>query len=62
MQYLYSFDSYLIYIQIKKKSFSLIVFIVFKRLDTVCIRSSNPFYVVSDYIKWVILLGHTLYL
>ena len=31
-----------------------------KNEDTVCPRSSDPFYIVSFYIKWVTtILGHT---
>ena len=26
---------------------------------TVCPRSSDPFYIVNHYIKWVLILGHT---
>ena len=29
--------------------------------DTVCLRSSDPIYIITYYIKWSLLLGHTVY-
>ena len=41
--------------------FSLFASSVLNDIDTVCPRSSDPIYIVTYYIKWSLLLRHTVY-